>query len=379
MERPIYLDNSATTKPCKSAVEYTRISMENEWGNPSSLHTLGMSAQLGVDECRQAVSAVLHANPNEIVFTGSGTEANNMALLGAAAYGKKRGKRIVTTAVEHPSVLNTIKRLGEQGFETVFLKPQKNGVISEDELRNAITPDTVLVSIMLVNNELGSIQPVEAASRIIKEVKAPALLHCDAVQAFGKMPISVQKLGVDFMSASAHKIHGPKGIGFLYIRKGVHIPALITGGGQEGGLRSGTEAVPLIRGFFGALKELGNIGAQLEKQKELWQYAVQKLKNTGVVEINSDEGVLPFILNISVVGYRSEILLHFLESRNIYVSSGSACAKGEGSYVLRECGFDRRRVDSALRISFSRENTAEDINALADALTDATQKLRKAN
>jgi len=379
LKRQIYLDNSATTKPCKSAVKYMLDSMENEWGNPSSLHILGMNAQIGVDECRACVAKALHANAQEIYFTGSGTEANNTAILGAAQIGKKRGKRIVTTAVEHPSVLNTVKRLGEQGFETVFLKVEKNGVVSEEELRKAITADTVLVSMMLVNNELGAVQPIKKAAEIIKQVNAPALLHCDAVQAFGKMPVSVKDLGVDLLTASGHKIHGPKGIGFLYVRKAVHIPALITGGGQEKGLRSGTEAVPLIRGLFGAMTELGDIANRLEKQKKLWQYAVQKLKATGFVEINSAEDVLPYILNISVLGYRSEILLHFLERENIYVSSGSACAKGEGSYVLRECGFDRKRIDSALRISFCCENTEQDIDALVQALIVATQKLRKAN
>lgn len=379
LEKLVYLDNSATTKPCRSAVEYVRASMEEEWGNPSSLHSLGMNAQIGVDECRQEIARLIHSSQDEVYFTGSGTEANNTAILGAAQAGKKRGKRIVTTAVEHPSVLNTVKRLEEQGFEVVYLKPQKNGVVCEEELQKAITADTVLVSMMLVNNELGSVMPVKKAVEFVKQVNAPALIHCDAVQAFGKMPISVKELGVDLLTASGHKIHGPKGIGFLYVKKSVHIPALITGGGQEKNLRSGTEAVPLIRGLLGALKELGNIEKQLEKQKELWIYAKEKLKNTGFVQINSSEDVLPFILNISVSGYRSEILLHFLESKNIFVSSGSACAKGEGSYVLRECGFDRKSVDSALRISFSRENSEQDIDILAEALTAATKKLRKAN
>ncbi len=379
MEKQIYLDNSSTTKPCKKAVEYTALGLERYWGNPSSLHILGIEAQIEVDKCRERAAAVIRANPQEIVFTGSGTEANNMALLGAAYKGRRRGKRIVCSAIEHPSVLNTVKRLENDGFEVVRLKPQSNGVVAEEELEKAINSDTILVSLMLVNNELGAIQPVAAAAELIKRCGAPALLHCDAVQAFGKIPISVKKLGVDLLSASGHKIHGPKGIGLLYIKKGVHIPELISGGGQEGGLRSGTEPVPAIMGLSGALEELGNIEKNLERLQGLWQYAAEGIKNSGLAKINSDENCLPYILNISVSGYRSETLLHFLEGQNVFVSSGSACAKGEGSYVLNECGLSRSLVDSALRLSFSRDTEKSDIDAFISALIAATQKLRKVN
>ena len=379
MNKTIYLDNSATTAPCKKSIENINLALNDVWGNPSSLYDLGFRAQMLVDDTRKTVSTLLKCREDEIYFTGCGTEGNNTAILGAAFARKKRGKRIVTTSIEHPSVLETVKRLEGEGFEVVYLKPQPDGVISIRDLQNAITTDTILVSIMLVNNETGAIQPVKAAAKIIKDVGAPALLHCDGVQAFGKMPVNLNDLGVDLFTASGHKIHGPKGVGILYIKKSVTIKPLLTGGGQEKNMRSGTESVPLIYGLKGAVDSLGNINDNLKAQKELWNYAKDALLDTGLVSINSSNEALPYILNISVEGYRSETLLHFLEAQGVYVSSGSACAKGEGSYVLREMGLDRKRVDSALRISFSRENTKEDIDVLKNAIITATQKLRRSN
>lgn len=379
MKDIVYLDNSATTMPCEKAIQNINVALTENWANPSSLYDLGFRAQLLVDSTRKAVSALLKCREDEVYFTGSGTESNNTALLGAAESRKKRGKRIVTTAVEHPSVLETIKKLQADGFEVIFLKPQANGVVSADDLRSAINQNTILVSIMLVNNETGAIQPVKEAASIIKSVGAPALLHCDGVQAFGKMPINLNDLGVDLFSASGHKIHGPKGVGVLYVKKGVTIKPLLIGGGQEKNMRSGTESVPLIYGLKGAIDNLGNTNENLKKQKELWSYAKETLLDTGFIKINSSDDVLPYVLNISVEGYRSETLLHFLESQGIYVSSGSACAKGEGSYVLNEMGFDRKRIDSALRISFSRYNIKEDVESLKSAIITATQKLRRSN
>ena len=378
LENTVYLDNSATTKPCDTAVRRMTDSLLYDWGNPSSLHIMGMNAADRIEDTRVAVSKILHCREDEVFFTGGGTEANNTALIGAAKSREKRGRRIVTTSIEHPSVLETVKRLESSGFEAVYLKPDKSGSISAEQLYDAITPDTVLVSIMLVNNETGAIQPVKAAADAIKRAGAPALLHCDAVQAFGKMPINVGELGVDLLSASGHKIHAPKGIGFLYIKKGVKIPPLLTGGGQEKGMRSGTEAVPLICGLGGAIEELPDIKTQLAKQTELRDYTAQKLTDTGLVTVNSNPDCLPYVLNISVTGYRSEVMLHFLEGRGIYVSSGSACAKGEGSFVLKEMGLDRDTVDSALRISFSRYNTRDDADRLTSAIVEAASKLRKA-
>lgn len=378
MEPLVYLDNSSTTRPCSRAIEEINRALTENWGNPSSLHRLGMNAESAVGAARESAAALLRCRSDEIIFTGSGTEANNTALLGAARHGKKRGNRIVTTAIEHPSVLETVSRLESEGFEIIRLHPGHDGVISEKALAEAITPDTILVSMMLVNNETGAIEPVAKAHELIRKAGAPALLHCDAVQAFGKLPFTAAGLGVDLLSASGHKIHASKGIGLLYIRRGVHIPPLLTGGGQERGMRSGTEPVPLICGFGGAIEALPDLSGQLDVQQKLWAFTRDRLLETGFVSVNSADGCLPYILNISVPGYRSETLLHFLESRNIFVSSGSACAKGKGSYVLTECGLDRRRTDSALRISFSRENTAEDAERLVSALTEAVKTIRKA-
>ena len=377
MKKMSFLDNSATTKPCDTAIQNINFALSEAWANPSSLYDLGFDAQRLVDATRKSVAGLLKCREDEIYFTGSGTEANNTALLGAALARKKRGNRIVTTTIEHPSVLETVKRLAEQGFEVVYIKPQPNGSISVDDLTKAITKDTILVSIMLVNNETGAIHPVKEAAQIIKQSGAPALLHCDGVQAFGKMTININDLGVDLFSASGHKIHGPKGVGVLYIKKGITIKPLLTGGGQEKNMRSGTESVPLIYGLLGAIEEMGNPNENLKKAKEIWNYTKETLLETNLVKINSDDGVLPYVLNVSVEGYRSETLLHFLSQYGVYVSSGSACAKGEGSYVLREMGLDRNRVDSALRISFSRFTTKDDIDALKSALINATQKLRR--
>lgn len=373
---PIYLDNSSTTKPCEKAIKNIEFALKNSWGNPSSLHRLGVEAEIGVSDARNLLAKTLSCRADEIYFTSCGTESNNTAILGAALSRKKRGNRIVTTAIEHPSVLEVMKKLEGNGFEIIYLKPDINGIINPDDIKNAVNKNTILVSIMLVNNEVGSIQPVSVAAEVIKSSGAPALLHCDAVQAFGKMPINIKSLGVDLLSVSAHKIHGPKGIGALFVKKGITLPPLLLGGGQEKGMRSGTESVPLIMGFFGALEELGNINENLKKVYELNTYAKQKFLETEIVTINSGDG-LPYILNISVVGYRSETLLHFLESKNIFVSSGSACAKGEGSFVLKEIGLKSDRIDSALRISFSRFSKKSDIDALCESLIEATNKLKK--
>ncbi len=377
MEHIAYLDNSSTTKPSKKAVEYITCALESNWGNPSSLHRIGMEAEIALDDARERIAHTLNARADEIFFTGSGTEANNTAVL-SVLKAKGRGGRIITTAIEHPSVLETAKRLEDSGFEVVRLKPDDNGIIPLSALENTLTDNTLLVSMMLVNNETGAVQPVKEAVSLTKRIAPLSMFHCDAVQGYGKLTVNVKQLGVDLLSASGHKIHGPKGIGFLYSKKGVHISPLITGGGQERGIRSGTESVPLIMGLMGAVEELPKPETQLKIQQELFDYTRDRLLKTGAV-INSPEGCLPYILNASIVGYRSETLLHFLESRDVFVSSGSACAKGHGSYVLKEMGFDTKRTDSALRISFSRYNTKEDADMLILALEEAKKQLRKAN
>ncbi len=373
MNKAVYLDNSSTTAVCETAVKYINNALVENYGNPSSLHLMGMNAESEITKARIAVSSAIGCRDDEIIFTGSGTEANNTAIFGAARSRKKRGNRIVTTSIEHPSVLEAMSLLEDEGFEVIRLTPDSYGRISEKDIFDAVNDKTVLISIMLVNNETGAIQPVSAARRAVNAKKAPALIHCDAVQGFLKCKISVSDLGVDLLSLSAHKIHGPKGLGALYKKKGVHIPALIVGGGQEGGMRSGTESVPLIAGLRGAIEEMPKNDTKI---KELNAYARALFSGADFIEINSPDDALPYIINISLEGYRSEILLHFLEARSIYVSSGSACAKGKGSYVLREMGLPQKRVDSALRISLSRFNEKGDIDMLFAALKDAKNSLR---
>lgn len=374
----IYLDNSATTKPCASAVIAANEAMCEAWGNPSSLHRLGVEAESIINETRSKIADTLGCREDEIFFTGSGTEANNMAIIGAAESLKRRGNKIVTTSVEHPSVLNTCKHLEENGFEVTYIKPQSDGHVLASDILNAVDNKTVLVTMMLVNNETGCIFPVREVAEGLKEMRLMALLHTDCVQAFGKMEIDVTELGVDLLTASGHKIHGPKGIGFLYKRKGLNnLKPVIHGGGQEKGLRSGTESVPLIAALGGAVDEL-KITASLKAMKELHAYAVERLSSLDGLVINTpDRDILPYIINISVIGYRSETLLHFLEQQDIFVSSGSACAKGKGSYVLTEMGLSADLTDSALRISFSKNNTFEDIDKLCEALKTAQSTLRR--
>ncbi len=377
LENIIYLDNSATTKPSNRAIEYMNSALITNWGNPSSLHKLGMDAETVVNRARNTLAKYIKADPQEIIFTGSGTEANNTAIMSVA--NKRWGKRVITSKIEHPSVLETVKRLENLGFEVIRLSVDQKGVISLEELKNALNDKTVLVSLMLVNNEIGSVQPIAEASKLIKRLSPKALFHCDAVQGFGKLPINVKELGVDLMTVSGHKVFAPKGIGFLYCNKGVTISPFITGGGQERGLRSGTEGVPLISAFDGAVLSLPEIKAAYSKQQELWDYANEQFEASGFIRVNSPKNALPYIINISVEGYRSETLLHFLESKNIFVSSGSACAKGELSYVLSAVGLGKREIDSALRISFNHNNTKEEIDTLINALKEATKTLRRSN
>ena len=377
MSNICYLDNSATTKPCVEAETALLHTLREDWGNPSSLHSLGISAENIIACSKKSVANMLSCRDDEIFFTSGGTEANNIAILGAALARAKRGNRIVTTSIEHPSVANTMKALSDKGFEVVYLRPDTNGCILPEDIYSAINGKTILVSIMLVNNETGSIQPVACAADAVKKAGAPALIHCDAVQAFGKMPIKASKLGADLITASGHKIHAPKGIGFLYKKKGVNLSPIIFGGGQQSGVRPGTESVPLIAALDGAISALKNIEQELEKIKSLNSYARKKISELPGAKINSSEASLPYILNISVPTYKSETLLHFLDNMGIIVSSGSACAKGKLSSVLKEMKLQPELIDSALRISFSRFNTIDDIDRLVSALALSIEKLKK--
>ncbi len=369
----VYFDNSSTTKPSKECIEAVNNSLSNNWGNPSSLHKLGISAEKDLSESRYRIANQINCDENEIIFTSGGTEANNLAIFGSVDALKRRGNRVVTTEIEHHSVLECFDRLEKEGFEVIRIKPDKFGKISYDDIYSQINEKTILVSIMLVNNEVGSIMPVIAARDAINDKKSPAYLHTDAVQGFGKMPIDVKELKVDLMTVSAHKIKGPKGIGALYKSSKSRILPRSLGGKQEKGLRGGTEAVYLIAGFGAAVKEIDFEDAK--NVEELNRYIKNELKKIDGVVINSPEDATPYILNFSLVGYRSETVLHFLESKEIYVSSGSACAKGEPSHVLKSMGLDKKIADSAIRLSFSADNTVGEADEFIKAIKEVKNTL----
>ena len=369
--KEIYLDNSATTKVCAEAAEKAIQMMTECYGNPSSLHSKGFEAQKEMELARQRAAELLSVEKDEIYFTSGGTESNNTALFGAAKALCRRGNRIVTTAVEHSSVMESAQRLEKEGFEVVYLTPDSSGHISKEALTSVIDKQTILVSMMAVNNETGAILPIETVRRIIDRAGAPALFHVDGVQALGKIPLKLKKLGVDLFSASSHKIHGPKGAGILYVRKGARILPLHYGGEQEKKLRPGTEAIPLICAMGEAIEALPPMDRELAQMKELNAYCREKLGVIQSVRFNSGEDALPYILNFSVVGIRSETMLHYLAERNIFVSSGSACAKGKKSHVLSALGLAPERIDSAVRVSFSRYNTKEDIDELCKEVANA--------
>ena len=362
----IYLDNSATTRVCEKSAEKVLELMTQCYGNPSSLHKKGLEAQREVAHARQAVAVSLGAQPREIIFTSGGTEANNLAVLGGAAAGRRRGKRIVTTAIEHPSVLEPMRQLEKEGFEVVFLTPDADGRVPEEAVLKAVTGDTILISVMAVNNELGSIQPIEVLKKAVKRAGAPALVHVEGVQAYGKLPLRPEKLGIDLLTVSGPKIHGPKGVGALYVSKNARILPRTFGGGQERELRPGTEAAPLIAGLGAAAEELPDWRQAYSRMEKLRDYTLQKLSGLEGVEVNSPVEGLPYLLNFSALGIRSETMLHFLAQRGIYVSSGSACAKGKQSHVLKAAGLPDSRISSAIRVSFSRENTERDADAPAE-------------
>lgn len=371
----IYLDNSATTRICPEACEKMTYIINNVYGNPSSLHSKGLEAEHEIKYARKIIADMLSVDHQEIFFTSGGTEANNLAVFGSARARKKLGNRIVTTAVEHSSVYESCKELEKEGFEVIYLEPDESGRITQQQIDDAVNDKTVLVSVMAVNNETGVLFPVECISRIIRRKKAPALFHCDAVQAFGKILVKPNKLGADLLTVSSHKIHGPKGSGALFIKKGTHIKPIIYGGEQEKKIRPGTEALPLICGFGAAAECVVDIPKRLSEIQKLRDYAVSRLLSIDSVVLNSPDDALPYIINISACGVRSETMLHFLESRGIYISSGSACAKGKKSHVLTAMGLPQNRTDSALRISFSKYSTMEEIDLFAEALAEGLNTL----
>lgn len=372
-----YLDNSATTKVCEEAIEKMCSVMRDAWGNPSSSHFVGIEAYNELEKAREAVARALSCQPKEIYFTSGGTESNNLALKGVADKMKRRGNKIVTTAIEHPSVENTARKLQADGFDVVMLKPDENARISLEQLESEIDENTILVSVMAVNNEVGSIQPYDKIKSIIKRKNSPALLHVDAVQAFGKIVLNPKRDGIDLMTVSSHKIHGPKGVGALFVADTVRINPVTTGGEQEKKLRPGTEAMPAIAGFGEAVRQLGNINEQLKKTTSLRNDFILKLKAIDEVVINSPEDALPYMINISVDGLRSEPMLNLLSDMGVCVSSGSACAKGHKSYVLQALGLNDKRVDSALRISLSRYTTQEELDLFIEGIKTALKVIRR--
>ncbi|MCQ2479258.1 MAG: cysteine desulfurase [Clostridia bacterium] len=372
-----YLDNSATTPVCPEAIKAINQTLTECWGNPSSLHYGGIEAAEVVGEARHAIAKKLSCADDEIVFTSGGTESNNLAVFGAARAYRPKGTRIILSSVEHPSVNEPARQLEMQGYDVVRIRCDKFGRLDERQLMASVNPSTALVSIMAVNNEVGTIQSVERARMAVKKANSRALIHCDAVQAFGKIPLKPYSMGVDLMTISSHKIHGPKGVGALFIKKGTRIVSTTYGGGQEHGIRPGTEPVPAIAGFGAAAAALPDINVQLKKATELRDYLLFRLRELDGVVINSPEDALPYVTNISVLGFPSEVLLNYLSEMGIYVSGGSACSKGHKSRVLTAMGLDTQRINSALRISISRYTTKAEIDYFIEGIISAQKSIMR--
>ncbi len=359
-----YLDNSATTRVCPEAAQAAMEAMLETYGNPSSTYTKGREAKKLVDRARRQVSAALGCEASELVFTSCGSESDNWALLSGAEAMSRKGKHVITSLVEHDAVRKSAEELTRRGYEVTYLKPDRTGVIEPEALREALRPDTILVSLMLVNNETGAVTDIAAMSRVLREAISPALLHTDAVQGFMKLDFTPKSLGCDLVSVSGHKVHAPKGIGALYIRKGLRLKPLIVGGAQEEGRRAGTEAVPQIAAFGEACRiAKEDLHNNISHMAALKVMAAKELSEA-IPELRVLETAAPHILSVSLPGYRSEVLMNFLEAREIYVSRSSACKKGARSHVLEAIGMDPRLIDGALRIGFSRYNTTEDVTAL---------------
>ncbi len=371
-----YLDNSATTPLCSEVKQAIRDHLES-FGNPSSMHLLGAQALIGLDNARSAVARAVGCQPKELYFTSCGSEANNTAIFGAVRAKKREGSHLVTTAIEHPSVLKCFEQLEKEGFSVTYIQPDASGRISEQAVRDAVRKDTVLVSMMYVNNETGAILPVSSIKPALKSVGSNALVHSDCVQAFGKLPVRPEALGADLITLSGHKVHAPKGIGALYVSQKARILPLIYGGGQEKGLRSGTESTLLIEAFAAAVTAMPPLKEAHERVGALWSDARERLSAIDGVILNSPEDALPYVLNFSVQGIRSEVMMHHLEAHEVYVSSGSACAKGGVSHVLAAQGISRPVADSAIRASFSRYTAQDDIDALVDAVEQGVRLLKR--
>ena len=365
----IYLDNSATTKPCPEAVEAVNQALTQQWGNPSALYGFGIDTAHGLRSARQQVAAALGAEADRVFFTSGGTEADNWALLGTVKRLGKRGKHIITTAMEHHAILNCARELESQGYRVTYLKPDNQGRITTEDLKAALTPDTILVSIMMVNNEVGSVNPIRELARLTHRICPEAIFHTDAVQGFLKVPFQAKSLGADLISISSHKVHGPKGAGALYISPRLKsFPALLLGGGQEGGYRSGTEATPAIFGFAAACRAVAaTFREDTARERALLEALVQKLSGLPGVTINGCHEA-PHILSLSVPGVPVQNTINLLQDAHICVSAGSACAKGHRSHVLTAMNADPEVIDGAFRISLCRDTTAEELDIFLEVL-----------
>ena len=381
-----YLDNSATTRCSDRACQLMVDLLTKDYGNPSFLHMKGIEAERFVETAKKKIAKTLRVSEKEIIFTSGGTESNNLAIIGAAMANRRAGNHIITTSIEHASVENPMEFLKEQGFEITYLSVDENGIISLEELEEAVTEQTILVSMMQVNNEIGAIEPVAEAAELIKKKNPDTLIHVDAIQSYGKMYIYPKKLGIDMLSVSGHKIHGPKGSGFLWVKEKTKLKPLILGGGQQKGMRSGTENVPAIAGLGEAAEEiyenLDEKRAHLYGLKQRFIDGIEKLEGTHV-NGKTGEDSAPHIVSVSFEGIRSEVLLHSLEDRGIYVSSGSACSsnnhagKQKGSKTLRNIHLKENLLDSTLRFSFSVHTTEEEIDYALEVLGELLPVLKK--
>ena len=373
-----YLDNSATTRVCPEAAEAAMLAMTEIYGNPSSTHTKGREAKQLLDKSRKQVADALGCTVQELVFTSCGSESDNWAILNGAELMRRKGMHIISSQVEHDAVRKSLDELERRGFEVTRLKPDDTGAIPVQAVMEALRPDTVLVTLMLVNNETGAVTDIGAIARAMKKAGSQALLHTDAVQAFMKLPFTVKSLGADLVSVSGHKIHAPKGIGALYIKNGVKLKPYLLGGGQENGRRAGTEAMPQIAAFGAACQAAReHLQENYERMAALRQLAIDALRRD-IPELVVIGGGAPHILSISLPGWRSEVLMNYMEAQEIYVSKSSACKKGGRSHVLEAIGLAPKVIDGAIRIGLSRFTTQEDILALCAALKEARSKLAHA-
>lgn len=378
-----YLDNSATTRAYDEVADLVAKIMKEEYGNPSSVHHMGMVSGERLAQARETIATSLKVDPQEIVFTSGGTESDNLALIGVARANKWRGNHIITTRIEHPAILETMAFLEKEGFEITYLSVDATGTIDLDELKNAIRKETILVSIMFVNNEIGTLMPIQKAGELIKSVNKDTYFHVDAVQAYGKVLIRPRTMNIDLLSVSGHKIHGPKGVGFLYIKKGTKIVPICYGGGQQKGMRSGTENVPGIAGLALAAKKCyEDFDAKIKKLYDLKQYTVDSLlERIPDIKINGqkvNEGA-PHIISVSIKGLAAETVLNMLSSKNIYVSAGSACTSNNPhvSDTLQAIGLEKDLLESTIRISMSFMTTKEEMDYFLDTLCSQVSNMRK--